>query len=199
MDGQFSSPNGVATDCRGSVYVADTGNYRIQKFGDAAAAQPPCTTAGGGDPGPGPGPGPGPTADLVKPAMTSFALSPARFAAAPQGGSVARVRGTRVSFTLSEAAAVRFTVRRARPGRRVGTRCVRPTRTNVNRRRCTRYVLLSGSFTRQGAAGNNHFRFTGRLRGRRLALGRYRLFGLPTDPAGNKGAVVRKGFQVIRP
>jgi tripartite motif-containing protein 71 len=31
-DGQFSSPEGVATDAAGNVYVADTFNDRIQKF-----------------------------------------------------------------------------------------------------------------------------------------------------------------------
>jgi len=31
-DGQFNSPGGVAVEGGGSVYVADAGNYRIQKF-----------------------------------------------------------------------------------------------------------------------------------------------------------------------
>jgi tripartite motif-containing protein 71 len=31
-DGQFSSPTGVVVDSSGSVYVADSGNNRIQKF-----------------------------------------------------------------------------------------------------------------------------------------------------------------------
>jgi DNA-binding beta-propeller fold protein YncE len=33
-DGQFSDPQGVATDSSGNVYVADSGNNCIQKFGD---------------------------------------------------------------------------------------------------------------------------------------------------------------------
>jgi DNA-binding beta-propeller fold protein YncE len=31
-DGQFDYPRGIAVDSSGNVYVADTGNYRIQKF-----------------------------------------------------------------------------------------------------------------------------------------------------------------------
>ena len=31
-DGNFTSPSGVAVDSTGDVYVADSGNSRIQKF-----------------------------------------------------------------------------------------------------------------------------------------------------------------------
>ncbi len=36
-DGQFSSPNGVATDGAGDVFVVDTYNHRVQKFDSAGA------------------------------------------------------------------------------------------------------------------------------------------------------------------
>jgi tripartite motif-containing protein 71 len=31
-DGQFSDPQGVAVDSSGNIWVADTGNNRVQKF-----------------------------------------------------------------------------------------------------------------------------------------------------------------------
>ncbi|HEY1277168.1 MAG TPA: NHL repeat-containing protein [Thermoleophilaceae bacterium] len=38
--GQLSGPEGVAVDCRGAVYVSDSGNRRVQRFGAAGAT--PC-------------------------------------------------------------------------------------------------------------------------------------------------------------
>lgn len=38
--GQFSRPTSVAVDCQGAAYVADTGNYRIQRFN---ASGPACS------------------------------------------------------------------------------------------------------------------------------------------------------------
>ena len=40
-DGQFSNPQGVATDSSGNVYVADKNNNRIQKFGDTTTETGP--------------------------------------------------------------------------------------------------------------------------------------------------------------
>jgi tripartite motif-containing protein 71 len=40
--GQLSSPAGVASDCRGAVFVAELGNNRVQRFGEPATALPPC-------------------------------------------------------------------------------------------------------------------------------------------------------------
>ena len=32
-DGQFNAPQGIAVDGSGNIYVADTNNHRVQKFG----------------------------------------------------------------------------------------------------------------------------------------------------------------------
>lgn len=72
-----------------------------------------------------------------------------------------------------------------------------PKRSNREARRCTRYVLLSGSFGHQGQAGANSFVFPGRLRGRRLAPGRYRLRGEATNSAGSTSALKRIPFRIV--
>jgi hypothetical protein len=93
--------------------------------------------------------------DTVAPSLTGLTMRPSRFRTA-----------TRVRFTLSEPAAVRFRVQRA-----------------VSR---GHFATLPGSFQRSGVAGPNGFRFSGRLRGRKLAPGAYRLRATPTDAAGNR-------------
>lgn len=88
------------------------------------------------------------------------------------------LRAKRLRFRLSEAARVRFEIRRRSGGRRVA------------------------SFVRGASAGPNSVRFTGRLRvggrTRSLAPGRYRLVLVATDPAGNRSAARRLPFRVRR-
>jgi hypothetical protein len=56
---------------------------------------------------------------------------------------------------------------------------------------------VSGSFTRAGAAGANSFRFTGRLRGRKLAPGGYRLTGVAANTNGKSSAVTTT-FNIVK-
>jgi hypothetical protein len=48
-DGRFSSPSGIAVDSFGNVYVADTGNSRIQKFTSTGAFITKWGSSGNGD------------------------------------------------------------------------------------------------------------------------------------------------------
>ena len=73
-----------------------------------------------------------------------------------------------------------------------------PART-PRRRRCVRYVLVAGSSTRRNRpAGADSFRFIGRLYGRALAPGAYRLSGVPIDAARNRGRALSARFTVVR-
>ena len=145
--------------------------------------------------------GSGPLLDTTAPVARALALAPSAFPAAARGASVAarkRKPGTTVRYRLSESATVRFTVQAQRAGRRVGKKCRRPTRSNRKRRKCKRYVTLKGAFSHAGKQGQNSFRFTGRLRGRKLRPGRYRLVAIPADASRNRGAAQRKRFRIIR-
>ena len=139
-------------------------------------------------------------ADLRAPRASRMSVRPSVFLGTNSGGSVARTRArrTRVRYRLDETATLTFTVERRATGRRVGRRCLAPTRRNRGRRRCTRYVRLRGSFNHRGRTGANSFRFTGRLRRRKLRPARYRLVGVPRDAAGNRGRPVRATFRIVR-
>jgi CSLREA domain-containing protein len=155
-------------------------------------------------PAPGPGPAPVPVPDTTLPGLTGLAFAPSAFSAASSGASVRaaatrpRVTGSKVSYRLTEAATVTFTVEQATAGRRVRGRCVPPTRANRTAPKCTRFVALRGSFTHAGKAGLNSLRFTGRVGGRKLAPGPYRLVAVARDAAGNRSKVVRQAFRIIR-
>ena len=138
--------------------------------------------------------------DRTAPVTSGLAASPSTFRAASRGGSIAAARrpiGTTVRYRLSEPARVRLTVERETVGRKVGKHCGAPTRSNRAKRRCTRYVAVRGSFTQTGRQGTNSFKFTGRLSGRKLAPGVYRLTGVPTDAAGNRGLAQFVRFTIV--
>jgi hypothetical protein len=105
-----------------------------------------------------------------------------------------RVSGGKLSYTLSEAATVRFGLAKASTGRRVGRKCVRRTRRNSRRRHCTRFTTVGRAFAGPGAAGPNSLTLP-KIRGRKLGAGRYRLTMTVTDAAGNS-ATTTKSFTI---
>ena len=111
------------------------------------------------------------TTTTPPPTISGAKISPSAFR--PDRGSgpdatTGTKRGARVTFTLSHAATVTFTVQRRLSGRKVGRSCVRQTRSNRAKKRCSRLVVV-GTFTRAGVAGSNSFHFTGRANRRPLA------------------------------
>jgi PKD domain len=128
-----------------------------------------------------PTPAAGP-ADAIAPSMSAVSLTRSVFRVDARAAAARRVpRGTRVRFTLSEAARVRFEIRRYL---RVRGRSV-----------------AFGRFERQASAGPNAVRFSGKLRlgGRTRSLppGRYRLVLVATDSTGNRSAAKRLPFRVV--
>lgn len=124
-----------------------------------------------------------PPPDTTAPRVTRVTTDDTVFRAAKRGGSIGR-RGALIGFRLSEVARVSFDVDRLIPGRRVGDRCKAPTKRRKGKR-CTRARGIPGSFTYRGKVGDNTFRFSGRMNGKALKPGRYRLTGLARDIVGN--------------
>ena len=131
-------------------------------------------------------------------AIRGLRLSPTRFRAALSGSSVTTRGGLGVVYALGAKASVRFTVERKTSGRRVGGTCVGATKRNQARPKCVRYVPVAGSFTRIPAGESDAFRFSGRLNGRTLAAGDYRLVAVPIAE-GRKGPPVRSAFTILKP
>jgi hypothetical protein len=120
--------------------------------------------------------------DRQKPVLSKAKAKPRTFRAATKKKPK---RGTDVSYTLSEAASVRATVQRC--VKRAGKR---------KQGRCLRFKTLRGALSDTGQLGANELRFKGRLRGKALKPGLYRLVLTPTDAAGNVGKPVRVRFAV---
>ena len=114
-------------------------------------------------------------------------MSPRRFRVA---------KGATITYSDSRAATTTLAVARVTTGHRAGRRC-RAGRPRHGQRSCTRLVAR-GAFVHQDAGGAVRLRFHGRVGGRRLAPGRYRL-SLTPRADGRTGRTVVLGFTVLRP
>ncbi len=155
-----------------AAFIQQAGNDANTNRVVAAVVDLPQPPGGGGGGNP-----PPPPADTTDPDVTGLRLTRTRFRL---GGALPKVAavstGTTIRFTISEAATVRLRFRRLAAGRLVGGRCVKPTRLNRSRRRCTRILPVRGSVSLPVTAGARRIRFAGRLSKRRsLKPGRYRL------------------------
>jgi hypothetical protein len=208
--GQATTPVAASPGADSATVTAQVGGlapkttYQYRPFATAGAPQPLVlgttasftTTAAGGTGNPPP---------PASPAISRERLAPSVFPAAPSGPSVRaaahRHTGTKVTFKLNVAARVSFRITRRVTGRKVKrggkTVCVKPARANRHRPRCTRTVTLAGSFARAAGIGSNSLHFSGRLRGRKLKPGRYRLVATPSA-GGRRGRPAAAGFRIVR-
>jgi hypothetical protein len=108
-----------------------------------------------------------------------------------------KVSNFKVGYVLSEAATVGFKLQKATTGRRVNGKCVRKTRRNSSRPRCTRFTGVGGSFAGPGNVGPNQVSLP-KVRGRKLGPGLYRLTMTATDAVGNSGTTTKQ-FRIKPP
>jgi hypothetical protein len=131
--------------------------------------------------------------------IQSLAVAPKAFRSASAGAAITSARkkrkapvGARVNYSLSAAATTQFKVERKTTGRRVKGKCRKQTKANRTKKKCPLYRPLKPGFTHSGPAGQNKFKFSGRLGGKRLKPGAYRLVGT----AG--GATRRASFKIVK-
>jgi hypothetical protein len=154
---------------------------------NSSASALPCAA-----PSPTPSPTP-PEVDRLAPTLSALKVAPSRIRVR-RGSTVGRPRRIRLEYALSEAATVRLTLVRVRPGRREGGRCVAP-RPGATGNRCRRLITILAR-TRNGAPGVNTSRL--RLSRRLLRPGRYRVRARATDAAGNRGAMRSVRLRIVR-
>ncbi|MDP8967994.1 MAG: hypothetical protein M3N04_05285 [Actinomycetota bacterium] len=143
----------------------------IPSYGQDVCERVSRGVAASGGTGAAPGAGGGPAAaDVTAPQLRDLRI-----------GNLRRGRSTKLRFKLSEAATVSLTLQR-----------------RVKRRGTVRWVNMRGTLRHQGKAGSNERRFDGRLQGRRLKRGRYRLVAVARDAAGNRSQAKRVAFGVLR-
>ncbi|HEV7363035.1 MAG TPA: PQQ-dependent sugar dehydrogenase [Solirubrobacteraceae bacterium] len=137
-----------------------------------------------------------PVVTRLRMARRSFAVS-RRSTALTARASVRSPQGSAFRFTLSERSTVILRIDRLAPGRRVGKRCVAPTRRLRRRRACTRF-LRAGALTRTLPAGRRSIAFSGRIGRRALRVGSYRAVVTAVDAARNVSRARTVTFQIVR-
>ncbi|EHN09380.1 hydrolase [Patulibacter medicamentivorans] len=191
VDGSRTTLTGLSAASGPRYLTAGPGNTlwvgleRTSKVARVVGVDPPAGGGGGG----GGGGGETPPRDVTAPRISNLSLVRRSFragrAVTPEG---VRARGgaigTIVRLRLSEPAAITVAVERPRDGRRSGGRCVAPSRRLRKAKRCTR-IQQVGVLRATGREGRNEVAFSGRIKGRSLAPGSYRLRVGARDAAGN--------------
>lgn len=139
--------------------------------------------------------------DLAAPVLGRPAVRPNAFRVARGATPVAAkvAKGSKLRFSLNEAAAVQIRIQRPKAGRRSKGTCRKPTRKLRKAKRCTRWVKAGTTLTRKSVpAGNATIAFTGRIGKKALKRGRYRAAITARDGAGNRSKVTSARFRIVR-
>jgi hypothetical protein len=102
--------------------------------------------------------------------------------------------GATVSYTDNGAGTTTLTLLRSKGGFRSGSKCVAKRPRHGKLKKCT-ILKKIGSITRTDHAGHNSFHFNGKVRGHRLAPGKYVLEAV-TKVSGKKSKPVKATFRV---
>jgi 6-phosphogluconolactonase (cycloisomerase 2 family) len=128
------------------------------------------------------------------PAIRKVKATPKKFLPA---GVAKGKSGTKLRVKLSEAAQVRVKIEQRLPGRKVGRKCKKPTPGNASKKKCSRYVTLGSRAKKNGKPGWNEIAFNGKLKGKPLDPGGYRITAVATDSAQGRSAPRSAAFRVL--
>lgn len=139
-----------------------------------------------------------PPADFSRAWTTNKVFAPAR-ANTPLAGFTTKVakKGTTFNFIANRAGTVRIVISSVGKGRKSGKKCVRPTRKDARKKKCTRLTKV-WTLTRTAKAGRNSVPFTGRVKGKALKPGAYQaaFTGVSGKRTGKSRVVT---FRIVRP
>lgn len=196
MEGTALTPGGYASPDYDHVYLRTLSGQCPRPAPVVPGTPTPQPPAPPSPPLPGP--------DRTAPVLSATSLSPARFSVgalrpARRARPKRPARGSTLRFTLSEAASVTLTADRRERGRRSGSKCVKSTPALVRRKAkaCTRYVA-KGTVRLTGRSGANRTTFTGKVAGKSLPRGTFRLTVDATDAARNKARARTLTFTIVK-
>ncbi|MFL5883766.1 MAG: lactonase family protein [Thermoleophilaceae bacterium] len=199
-DGQnLYSPTSVGDDIAEFSRAVTTTGAALQSRAGASVAPAAASLAPASPPASGSAGAP-PAGSAASAALTRLSLAPRAIVPDGRDATTAgrRKTGAAIAYRDSRPATTTFAVQRPTTGVLKGRRCASASARAVRRakKRCTRYVVV-GSFVHRDRAGVNRLHFSGRLRGRELAPGRYSLVAVPRL-AGRAGATVTTRFSIVR-
>lgn len=142
-----------------------------------------------------PGPKTDPKPTIKAPVLSGLQQTSVRWTTKKRRGSRVPV-GTSFRFRLDRSAKVRLDFGQIVPGRRSGKSCVKATKANRRKRSCDR-VEPRGSVNAFGKAGANGIEFRGKVGGRTLKPGRYRVQVTATAD-GKSSKPATKTFTIVR-
>jgi virginiamycin B lyase len=132
--------------------------------------------------------------DTAQPAVaTGIALAPASFHPLGKGGPTTTdpTAGTLLTITLTHATTVTVRFDRATKGKKKAKACVAPKKAKKTAKACTYYVSR-GSFTVDQPAGKSSIHLSGRVAGKTLPKGKYRVVITPAGGAATTVALTIK-------
>lgn len=124
-----------------------------------------------------------PTISAVSASNTIFRVGSSSTPLTGQASAKRHKQGTTFAFRLDQAATVKIAIQTKARGRRVGRSCRANSRRLRHKPRCTRTSTVA-TLARSAHAGLNKVPFSGRIRGKALAPGRYQATFTATDSAG---------------